>query len=266
MDVLPDLAASLPVRVITQMMGVPEKDREVLRELADKLLYINRGEPYRFKPLMEGIRGMIDYVSPMVDERIVEPGNDFISILAGGETKGVFTRQQVLVNTALLLFAGHETTMNLICNGTLAFLRNPDQWARLVQDPAGAARCATEECLRFDPPVKSTQRIAARDVEMGGKLIHRGDRIRWIMASANRDPAAFDEPDTFDITRQPNPHVSFGAGIHYCLGASLARIEGQEVFRALAERFPTMELEPTALEYQPSVQFRSLKSLPIRWR
>jgi len=265
MDVLPDLAAALPVRVITQMMGVPEKDRELLRELADKLLYINRGEPYRFKPLMEGIRGMIDYVSPMVDERITEPGNDFISILAGGETKGVFTRQQVLVNTALLLFAGHETTMNLICNGTLAFLRNPDQWARLVQDPAGAARCATEECLRFDPPVKSTQRIAARDVELGGKCIRRGDRIRWIMAAANRDPAAFDEPDTFDITRQPNPHVSFGAGIHYCLGASLARIEGQEVFRALAERFPKMEMEPVALEYQPSVQFRSLKSLPIRW-
>jgi len=214
MDVLPDLAAALPVRIITQMMGVPDKDRALLRELADKLLYINRGEPYRLKPLMEGIRGMIDYVSPLVDERIAEPGEDFISILGRGEQKGVFTRQQVLVNTALLLFAGHETTMNLICNGTLAFLRNPDQWARLVQDPAGAVRSATEECLRYDPPVKSTQRIASQDVELGGKTIRRGDRIRWIMAAANRDPAAFDEPDTFDITRQPNAHVSFGAGIH----------------------------------------------------
>ena len=117
MDVLADLAASLPVRVITQMMGVPERDREQLRELADKLLYINRGEPYRMKPLMEGIRGMIDYVSPMVDERLAKPGSDFIPILAGGERRGVFDRHQVLVNTALLLFAGHETTMNLICNG-----------------------------------------------------------------------------------------------------------------------------------------------------
>ena len=266
MDVLPDLAASLPVRVITQMMGVPETDRELLRELADKLLYINRGEPYRLKPLMEGIRGMIDYVSPMVDSRLAEPKNDFISILARGESKGIFTRQQVLVNAALLLFAGHETTMNLICNGTLAFLRHPDQWDLLVRDPAGAVRTATEECLRYDPPVKSTQRIAAQDVELGGKTIRKGDRIRWIMAAANRDPAAFDAPDRFDISRQPNAHVSFGAGIHYCLGASLARIEGQEVFRALAERFPTMQLEPTALEYQPSVQFRSLKALPIRWR
>ena len=230
-----DLAASLPVRVITQMMGVPGKDRELLRELADKLLYINRGESYRMKPLMEGIRGMMEYVAPMVDTRTIEPGPDFISILAKGEQKGVFDRHQVLVNTALLLFAGHETTMNLICNGTLAFLRHPDQWARLVGDPVGV-RTATEECLRFDPPVKSTQRIAAQDVELGGKTLRRGDRIRWIIAAANRDPAAFADPDRFDITRQPNAHVAFGAGIHYCLGASLARIEGQEVFRAMAER------------------------------
>ncbi len=266
MDVLADLAASLPVRVITQMMGVPEKDRELLRELADKLLYINRGESYRMQPLMEGIRGMMEYVAPMVDARTIEPGPDFISILAKGEQKGVFDRHQVLVNTALLLFAGHETTMNLICNGTLAFLRHPDQWARLVRDPVGCARTATEECLRFDPPVKSTQRIAAQDVELGAKTIRRGDRIRWMIAAANRDPAAFVDPDRFDITRQPNAHVAFGAGIHYCLGASLARIEGQEVFRAMAERFPSIELEPTTLEYQPSVQFRSLKALPIRWR
>jgi cytochrome P450 len=266
MDVLADLAAPLPVRVITQMMGVPEKDRDLLRDLADKLLYINRGEPYRLKPLMEGIRGMIDYVSPLVDVRMDTPTDDFISILAGGEKKGLFSRHQVLVNTALLLFAGHETTMNLICNGTLAFLRHPDQWARLVRDPSGEVRCATEECLRYDPPVKSTQRIAAQDVTLGGQSVRQGDRIRWIIAAANRDPTAFKNADAFDITRQPNPHVSFGAGIHYCLGASLARIEGQEVFRALAERLPTMELETTTLEYQPSVQFRSLRALPIRWR
>jgi cytochrome P450 len=265
MDVLRDLAAPLPVRVITQMMGVPDKDRDVLRDLADKLLYINRGEPYRLKPLMEGIQGMIAYVSPLVDTRIETPGDDFISILAGGEKKGMFTRHQVLVNTALLLFAGHETTMNLICNGTLAFLQHPEQWRRLVGDPVGAVRCATEECLRYDPPVKSTQRIAAQDVELAGKAIRAGDRIRWIIAAANRDPAAFTDADAFDIGRQPNPHVSFGAGIHYCLGASLARIEGQEVFRALAERLPAMALASTTLEYQPSVQFRSLRSLPIRW-
>ena len=133
--------------------------------------------------------------------------------------------------------------MNLICNGTLALIRHPDQWELLRVDPAGAARSATEECLRYDPPVKSTQRIAAQDVERHGKTIRQGDRIRWIMAAANRDPRAFAEPDRFDVGRKPNPHVSFGAGIHYCLGASLARIEGQEVFRALAERFGTLRLE-----------------------
>ncbi len=265
MDVLEELAASLPVRVITQMMGVPEEDREHLRDLADKLLYINRGEPDRMRHLMEGIEGMIEYVSPKVDERADAPGDDFISVLAQAELGGVFTRHQVLVNTALLLFAGHETTMHLICNGTLAFIQHPDQWARLRADPAGAARSATEECLRFDPPVKSTQRIAAEDVERHGKTIRKGDRLRWFMAAANRDPRAFEHPDRFDIARQPNMHVSFGAGIHYCLGASLARVEGQEVFRALAERFTALRLETEELVYQPSIQFRSLTSLPVAW-
>ncbi len=265
MDVLEALAAPLPVRVITQMMGVPEEDREHLRHLADRLLYINRGEPDRMRYLMEGIEGMIAYVSPKVDERADAPADDFISVLAQAEKKGVFTRHQVLVNTALLLFAGHETTMNLICNGTLAFIRHPDQWERLRADPQGAIRLATEECLRFDPPVKSTQRIAAKDVERHGKTIRKGDRLRWFMAAANRDPRAFDDPDRFDIGRQPNPHVSFGAGIHYCLGASLARVEGQEVFRALAERFPALRLETGELEYAPSIQFRSLASLPVAW-
>jgi len=215
--------------------------------------------------LPEGIDGMIEYVSPKVDERAESPADDFISVLAQAENEGVFTRHQVLVNTALLLFAGHETTMNLICNGALAFIRHPEQWERLRADPAGAARVATEECLRYDPPVKSTQRIAAEDVERHGKTIRKGDRLRWIMAAANRDPRAFADPDRFDIARQPNPHVSFGAGIHYCLGASLARIEGQEVFCALAERFGSLRLETDELSYQPSIQFRSLASLPVAW-
>jgi cytochrome P450 len=265
MDVLTDLAAPLPVRVIAEMMGVPHEDRDHLRELADKLLYINRGESYRLRPLMEGIRGMIEYVSPLVDRRLDRPGNDFISVLAQGERRGVFDRNQVLVNTALLLFAGHETTMNLICNGTLAFMQHPDQWKLLCADPGGRARVATEECLRYDPPVKSTQRLAVRDVERDDKTFREGDRIRWIIAAENRDPAAFEKADDFDITRQPNAHVAFGAGIHYCLGATLARVEGQEVFRALAERLPGMRLTSEQLEYQPSIQFRSLKGLPVSW-
>jgi cytochrome P450 len=266
MDVMRDLATPLPVLVIAQMMGVPEPDRPYIRKLAEKLLYIGRGEYDRMKPLTEGMKGMIDYVSPLVDERIVNPGDDFISVLASGEKQEVFSRHEVLVNTSLLLLAGHETTINLICNGTLSFIQHPDQWALLKKDPAGAAKLATEECLRYDSPVKSIQRIASEDVEMRGKVLRKNDRVRWFISSANRDPTMFSNPDTFDITRWPNQHVAFGSGIHHCLGAQLARVEGQEVFKALAERFPGFRLDNEALDYHPSITFRSLKSLPINWQ
>jgi cytochrome P450 len=266
MDVMKDLATPLPVMVIAQMMGVPPEDRPYVRELAEKLLYIGRGEYDRMKPLTEGMRGMIDFVSPLVDKRIIDPGDDFISVLARGEREGVFTRHEVLVNTSLLLLAGHETTINLLCNGTLALIRHPDQWALLKQDPAGRARLATEECLRYDSPVVSIQRIAAQDVEMRGKVMRKNDRIRWFISSANRDPDAFENPTDFDISRHPNPHVAFGSGVHHCLGATLARLEGQEVFKALAERFPGLQIETEDLEYQPSITFRSLKSLPVAWQ
>jgi cytochrome P450 len=266
MDVMRDLATPLPVLVIAQMMGVPDRDRPYVRELAEKLLYIGRGEHDRMPILTEGMKGMLEYVSPLVDERIVRPGDDFISVLASGEKKGAFTRHQVLVNTSLLLLAGHETTINLLCNGTLAFTQHPDQWALYKKDPVGQAKWATEECLRYDAPVKSIQRLAAQDLEMRDKVMRKDDRIRWFISSANRDPNVFAEPDKFDITRQPNPHVAFGNGVHHCLGATLARVEGQEVFKALAERFPDLEVATKDLEYQPSITFRSLKSLPVTWQ
>ena len=269
MDVMKDLATPLPVLVIAEMMGVPPEDRGYIRELAEKLLYIGRGEPDRMKPLGEGMQGMMDYVSPLVDERLVKPGDDFISVLAGGEKAGIFTRNQVLVNTSLLLLAGHETTINLLCNGTLAFIEHPDQWDVLKGDKSDTLppliNRATEECLRYDAPVKSIQRIAAEDVEMRGKQIKKEDRIRWFITPANRDPEKFENPDVFNIARWPNPHVAFGSGIHHCLGAGLARLEGQEAFKAMVERFPRFELETDQLEYQPSITFRSLKSLPVSW-
>jgi cytochrome P450 len=266
MDVMRDLATPLPVLVIAQMMGVPAEDRPYVRQLAEKLLYIGRGEYDRMPILTDGMKGMVEYVSPLVDERIVRPGDDFISVLASGEKKGVFTRHQVLVNTSLLLLAGHETTINLICNGTLAFIQHPDQWALYKEDPVGRAKWATEECLRYDAPVKSIQRLASQDIDVRGKVMEKNDRIRWFISSANRDPNVFADPDKFDITRQPNPHVAFGNGVHHCLGATLARVEGQEVFKALAERFPGLQVEAEQLEYQPSITFRSLKSLPVTWQ
>jgi cytochrome P450 len=266
MDVMRDLATPLPVLVIAQMMGVPAEDRPYVRQLAEKLLYIGRGEYDRMPILTDGMKGMVEYVSPLVDERIVRPGDDFISVLASGEKKGVFTRHQVLVNTSLLLLAGHETTINLICNGTLAFIQHPDQWALYKEDPIGRAKWATEECLRYDAPVKSIQRLASQDIEVRGKVMEKNDRIRWFISSANRDPNVFADPERFDITRQPNPHVAFGNGVHHCLGATLARVEGQEVFKALAERFPDLQVATEQLDYQPSITFRSLKSLPVTWQ
>lgn len=176
---------------------------DVLRAMADGILYINRGEPGRLRPLVRAVRDIVEYAAPLVDERIGRGGSDFITVLAEGERRGVFTRHQVLVNTGLLLFAG--------------------------------------------------------------RTIAKGDRLRWIMAAANRDPRVFADPDIFDIGRQPNPHLSLGSGVHYCLGATLARIEGQEVLRGLAERFRRFELVRDPPEYQPSLQFRSVKSLPVRW-
>ena len=268
MDVMKDFATPLPLFVIAQMMGMPFEDRKFIRSMAEKLLFIGRGEADRMQPLTDGIKELMEYLSPLVAQKMDLPvdENDLLSVLASGEKSGALTRDEVIADAILLLLAGHETTINLICNGTLAFTQHPDQWKLLkdapFQDPDTIVR-ATEECLRYDPPVKSIQRIASEDVEMGGKLLKEGDRIRWFMSSANRDPAKHENPDTFDISRWPNTHVAFGSGIHHCLGATLARMEAQEAFKALAERYDSISVETDEFEYQPSVTFRSLKSLPV---
>ena len=267
MDVMRDFATPLPLFVIAQMMGMPFEDRKFIRSLAEKLLFIGRGDIGRMGPLHDGIFEMIDYLTPVVEERIVKPGDDFISVLADGEKRGIFTREQVVANAILLLLAGHETTINLICNGTLAFMQHPDQWQALKTDNGESLppliNRATEECLRYDAPVKSIARIVAEDVELGGKIMRKGERIRWFISGANRDPEKFEAADTFDISRWPNPHVGFGSGIHHCLGATLARLEGQEAFKALVQRYDNLELQTNEFEYQPSVTFRSLESLPV---
>lgn len=268
MDVMKDFATPLPLFVIAQMMGMPFEDRKFIRSMAEKLLFIGRGEADRMQPLTDGIKELMEYLSPLVAQKVDLPvdENDLLSVLASGEKSGALTRDEVVADAILLLLAGHETTINLICNGTLAFTQHPDQWKLLKeaphQEPDTLVR-ATEECLRYDPPVKSIQRIASADVELGGKLIKEGDRIRWFMSSANRDPSKHENPDTFDISRWPNTHVAFGSGIHHCLGATLARLEAQEAFKALSERYESITLETGDFEYQPSVTFRSLKSLPV---
>jgi cytochrome P450 len=265
MDVIHDFALPLPLMVIAEMLGIPEGERGHVYEIAEKLLVGPRVAPGRMREIADAMRAMDRYATPLVEERSGRPGRDLISVLAGGEQQGVYTRDQVLQNIAFLVVAGHETTINLICNGLLAFIRHPDQWDRLRSDPERLAGPATEECLRYDPPVKSIERIAVQEVELRGKTIKELDRVRWFIASANRDPERFPHPDSFDIGRTPNPHVGFGHGIHLCLGATVARVEGQEVFRALAERFERFTLETDPLRWAPAAHLRSLQALAVSW-
>lgn len=163
-----------------------------------------------------------------------------------------------------MTLAGYQGSVNLICNGLLTLMRNRAQWDLLCSDPAGLCGSATEECLRYEPFI-ALGRVSHQDVELAGKQIRANERILWVMASANRDPRVFSNPDVFDITRSPNPHVTFGGGIHHCLGAALARIEGQEAFRALAERLPHLWLRSDDVEWIPDLGSRELRALDVAW-
>jgi cytochrome P450 len=266
MDVMADLATPLPLLVIARMLGIPDSDRPKLRELAKDLRFLNRDGPDRMGPLSQAVKNLQDYISPLVAERVESPKDDLISVVAEGERRGIFNRDMTINNVMLLLSAGHETTINLICNGTLAFTQHPDQWAILKSDPEGKTVRATEEALRYDSPVRSIQRIAVDDIEMNGQLIKQNDRVRWFIPGANRDPKVFDRADDFDTERYPNQHVAFGSGIHHCLGATLARLEGQEIFRNLANRFENIELEIPVekVEYDHVLTFRAVESLPVK--
>src|SRR5262249_42443825 len=151
----------------------------------------------------QGLQKFYTYLPSLIEERIVSPKEDLLSVLVSGEQQGVYTREEVLANAILLLQAGHETTINLLCNGILAFIHHPDQWHQLKQDPAGWAARATEECLRYDAPVKSLGRTAVEDVELHGKRIRQNDQLLWYISAANRDPRVFPEPDRFNIAHNP---------------------------------------------------------------
>jgi cytochrome P450 len=216
MEVLRDVAMPLDIQVISEMMGFPEDDQADLRQLADQLGALSRGESDRLRVFMEGMAAFKAYLSPFVEDRLAHPGEDLLSLLVSGEQDGIYTRDQVLANASVMLIAGQETTANLIGNSLLAFLQHPEQWQRFQGDRSSASVArAVNECLRYDAPQKSVQRIAVKDVERRGNSIRQGDRVRCFISSANRDPEMFEAPDTFDITRYPNRHVAFGFGSHY---------------------------------------------------
>ena len=269
LDMMRDFATPLTYSIIAGLMDIPESDRAFVKELSSQMCGFDGNDPNRVRNFAEGVQAVTDYLEPIVAERVREPGDDLLSVICRGEIMGAYTRDEVLANALLLLVAGHETTNDLIANGVLAFSQYPGQFKMLRSDPDGHIVDAVEEILRYDSPLKSVQRIATQNIEMeDGQRVGKDDRVRWVISSANRDPSIFDNPDDLDISRNPNPHVAFGSGVHHCLGATLARLEGQEAFAALAQRFEGLQLEtdPADLEYLPSVGQRTLLNLPITTR
>ena len=243
-DLISDFAFPLPVIVIAEMLGVPAQDRARFREWSDDIaLSVNpllNGE--QIERVRQATEELFDYFEGIIEQRRQAPRNDMISALLAAEEEGDrLTHEELLSTLMLLLVAGNETTRNLIGNGMLALLKNPAQLQRLRDHPE-LLDSAINELLRYDSPVQIDARNAIDDVEIGGKRIAAGQRILAIVGAANRDPQAFASPDKLDIGRDEVSHLSFGRGIHYCLGSPLAILEGRIAFTSLLARFPSMRL------------------------
>lgn len=264
-DVMAHLAEPLPVIVICELLGVPVEDQAQFKPWSSTVARVIDPDvtPEMVSDAVPAIMGFVQYFGGLIEQRRADPRDDLLSSLIAAEAEGDSLGPQELMAMIILLFiAGHETTTNLIGNGTLALLRNPDQLAALRDDPALAAT-ATEELLRYDPAAQLTIRTATEDLELHGIPLARGESVVCGLAAGNRDPRAFDEPDTVDITRADNHHLAFSGGMHYCLGAPLARLEGQVTFTALARRFPDLRLATEAVAYRDHFILRGLTALPV---
>ncbi len=270
MEFIKEFAFHIPVIVICEYMGVPAEDREKLKVWSNQVgsaVGIRAGDPERWERSQQAVERLLEYFQPLVEERRRHPREDFITALVQAEERGdLLSDEEVLATCTLLMFAGHESTMNLLANGLAAFMRFPDQWELLCREP-GLVRPAVEELLRYDGPVKALTRQVRGEVTLGGKELKEGDRLMLLFAAANRDPRKFRDPERLDIIRSPNPHLGFGYGIHVCLGAPLARLEAQETFLALSRRLPGIRLAIglDELEYYPTFVGRILKKLPVEW-
>ena len=266
MDVITDLAYPLPAIVIAEMLGAEPKDRDQFKKWSDDLaafLGNIRIVSETYESAMKSVAELIDYLRELVAQRRKEPKDDLISALVMAEDQGdSFTQEELFSMCVLLIFAGHETTTNLIGNGILALLNNPSELAKLRQNPSLIVP-AIEEIIRYDGPVQTTTRTALEPLEIGGKQIAKGDRISLTLGAANRDPAQFPDPDRMDITRGENRHVGFGFGIHFCLGAALARMESQLAIGAMVERMPELRLESADLVWRDNPILRGVNSLPV---
>lgn len=292
MDVVHDLAYPLPVMVIAELLGLPAGDRDRFKKWSDDLFAIlgtvRHKSPHLLERAAHSLEEMTDYVRSLSQKRREHPREDLLSALLSvtEEENGIscphhtptshpsgeqvreqkasssLTEEELVANINILLSTGHETTTHLIGNGVLALLQHPDQMQKILSQPAMLTP-AIEEILRYDNPVQITYRSALQDAEINGHLIRKGDLVNTIIGSANRDPQKFRNPDTFDITRNDGRHLSFGLGIHFCIGASLVRLEAEIVFDAILRRFPDLQLATDRLEWQEHPIFRGLKSLPV---
>lgn len=266
-DYIADFAYPLPASVIMDLLGVPRADLGRVKLWSDDIaLFIGTAQVAGNKYLRaeSGAKAMSDYFRSLVEARTAEPHDDMIShLVLARDDHDALTTDEIIGTCILLLFAGHETTTNLIGNGFLYSMRHRDQWERLAAD-LSLAESAVEEYLRYDGPSGALARVAAADLEMGGKTIREGQRLFAFMNSANRDPEAFADPDRFDIGREPNVHLTFGHGIHFCLGAPLARLEAQIAATRLAERLPDVRLSGGDPEWHDSLILRGVKRLPLQ--
>jgi pimeloyl-[acyl-carrier protein] synthase len=265
MEAITDFAYPLPITVIAEMLGVPVSDRDFFRDQSQKIA-VALGPIEDLDVAMQAMDGrnhLVTYFNELIPKRREDPDEDLITALLQAQEAGDrLSHGELIVMLLLLLVAGHETTVNLIGNGLLALLRNPDQLERLRTEE-GIERSAIEELLRYDSPVTMTGRLAKEDIEIAGQLVRKGQNVSTILASANRDPEQFPDPDRLDLTRDPCNHLSFSAGIHYCLGAQLARLEGQIALTTLVRRFPKLALATDDLRWRPAPILRGLEALPV---
>ncbi|WP_166353667.1 cytochrome P450 [Phytoactinopolyspora limicola] len=258
-DLLEHLAQPLPVEVIAELLDVPAPDRPNLVPWSNAIVKMYEyGAPDEQRDSAEHAAAQFArYLNELAGERVRRPGPDLISDL----TRSGLTTDEVVGTAVLLLMAGHEASVNVLGNGVYALLRHRSQWEALVADP-GLAESATEELIRFDSPLQLFERTAKEDVEIAGYRVAQGTKIAALLGAAARDPAVFTAPDTLDITRNPNPHIGFGGGIHYCVGAPLARVEVAAALRALSRDLPGLRLAGMPRRRAEFV-IRGLRDLPV---
>jgi cytochrome P450 PksS len=269
MDLIDDLARPLPAIVIAELFGIPPEDRETFhkRSMAGARFFGGAvGDPEEAaRAANEAARHQERYFRDLLEERRRRPGDDLMSLLLRGQAEGRLTAEEVCAQCILLLGAGHITTMDQLGNTVLALLNNPEQWARLRDDP-GLVRSAVEEGLRYDGTAQLLQRIAREDLTLRGQAIRQGDLLYLSLGAANRDPEVFPEPDRFLVGREDNRHLAFGSGPHLCLGMTLARRELETSLGRLVRRLPRLRFdEEPPRRRSDSLVFRGLESLPVRF-